>query len=100
MAVGSVAPALPGGAFVQERIEDKRVLLAPGRRRGGIAVGGGQDAAGRSAGFGLALGRRRDIGRGGGRRQVERPLAAAAGKRQRRQAQDNDGPPRAGRAKL
>src|SRR5439155_3776931 len=96
-------PSLPAGLFVQERVEDKRFLFALGCCGGRIRTVGGIEHARRLLGFGLGVSRPVDVGRGragGGRRQVQRALAAAAGKRERAQAKDNDGPPRAGRAKL
>src|SRR5690348_10912197 len=88
-------------SFVEQRIEDKRFLAAFGGGRRGIHVRVEQRVARLVCGPCLGLVHRRRGGLGAGvRRQVERTLAAAAAKRKRGHAQDNDGPSRSCRAQL
>src|SRR6185312_15660856 len=96
----------PEVLLVEERIEDERFLSAFGRRRGRIGSVVRIEHARLGRGFGFAVGRRSShgaigaIGRSGGRRQIERPLATAAGERKRDHAKENDGPSRCCRAQL
>src|SRR5437879_1111451 len=93
----------PEVLLIEERIEDERFLSAFGRRRGRVGSVVRIEHARLARGLGLAVGRcssHRAVWPGGSRRQVERPLAPAAGERKRDHAEENDGPSRGCRAQL
>src|SRR5579859_700402 len=89
------------GSIIEERVEDERPLGAFGRGRRRIGAVARIEHARLLRRLALGIGRRDGGIRSAGRwRQIESTLAAAAGKRQRDHAQENDGPRGSGRTQV